>query len=533
MTAAALDFWSDTPAAPVQMPSARPAPSAAYMRGEAMPLFVRWQPALREASDDVKAAWRLSAARTVDSMHNSGFLSGAVEQSAASVCGNGLALNAKPNAAALGWTQDEANIWASGVETRFSIWAEDPRSCDAGARFAFGQQLVQAYRHWMATGEILATLPFFRHEGSSSFTKLKLLPAWRLSERSDGNDLVMGVRLGAGGAPRAYLIKVKTAFGGETEVETRATDSLGRPIVVHVFDGEPDQVRGISPFTSVLKVMRQFDQLADATLTTALIQTIFAAMFKSPAPEAEALAAMQSGAEQADAVSLQQLLTDKAQWYKATDMNLGIHGKVLHGFPGDELQFFRSEHPNANYESFARFLLRECSRAAAMTAEEFTGDYRGATFTSNKMATTVVWPRVLYRRRHIVAPLAQRVYEAWLEEDIEAGRTPFPGGVMGFLENRAAAAQAFWRGPTKPHPDDEKLAKAAEIKQRIGLPDSLVFEEYGIDPDDAYEEAKREQDRREALGLKSRAEAANGQAPDDDDDPDRKDREDMQTQGDV
>jgi phage terminase large subunit GpA-like protein len=54
MTAAALDIWSDTPA-PVHLPSSRPAPVAAYMRGEQLPLFFRWNPALRVASDDVRA----------------------------------------------------------------------------------------------------------------------------------------------------------------------------------------------------------------------------------------------------------------------------------------------------------------------------------------------------------------------------------------------------------------------------------------------------------------------------------------------
>jgi capsid protein len=72
----------------------------------------------------------------------------------------------------------------------------------------------------------------------------------------------------------------------------RRRDSAGRPIVVHIFDGEPDQVRGITPFVSILKVARQFDQLADATLTAALIQTIFAAMFKSNSGGEDALDAM-------------------------------------------------------------------------------------------------------------------------------------------------------------------------------------------------------------------------------------------------
>jgi capsid protein len=245
-------------------------------------------------------------------------------------------------------------------------------------------------------------------------------------------------------------------------------------------------------------VTRQFDQLADATLTTTLIQTVFAAMFKSNAGSEEALAALTSDAEQKDFVKLQEA---RADWYNKADIDLTTHGKVLHGFPGDELQFFRSEHPNGTYEPFAKFLLRECSRAAALTYEEFTGDWAGATFSSSKMGVATNWPRILYRRNNLVAPLAQNVLEAFVEEDIEIGGTPFPGGVDGFIENREAACQAFWRGPSMPQADELKTAMAAQIMAEIGLPKSIAYQAYGVDPDDAADERAREQDYEKSLGL--------------------------------
>ncbi len=174
---------------------------------------------------------------------------------------------------------------------------------------------------------------------------------------------------------------------------------------------------------------------------------------------------------------------------------------VLHGFPGDELQFFSSKTPNAAYEPFAKFLLREMSRAAAVTYEEFTGDWAGATFSSSKMGVTTNWPRILYRRRNIVSPLAQMLYEAWLEEDIELGGTPFPDGIDGFLANRESACQAFWRGPSMPQADELKTAMAAQIMCEIGLPKSIAYRPFGIDPDDAADERARERDYEQDLDL--------------------------------
>jgi lambda family phage portal protein len=479
-----------------------------YMRGEGMPLFFHWHPALREANDDVRAAWRLATARTVNVIQNSGWFAGAAEQSAAHVVGKGLELHAKPNAAALGWTQKQANDWARGVEARFSVWAGDPRACDAGARFKFGQLLWQAYKHWMATGEVLATFPYSDRPGSQWRTKLRVLPAWRLSLRSLMPLLINGVRIKDrdSWAPEKYLIWRLTNYGTREEVEIPAYDEEGRPQVAHIFDGEPDQVRGISPWVPVLKVTRQFDQLADATLSAALIQAIYAAVFTSDAPSEDVLEGLQSQAEQNQA-HFAELLTAKVGWYRKADINLGVNGKILHGFPGDKFDFKRSEHPNATYEPFARFLLREASRVAALTYPEFTGDYTGETFSSAKMGTTAIWPRILYRREHIVAPLAQRAYEAWLEEDIEQGGTEFPGGVVAFIANRAAASQATWRGPAKPQPDDLKIANALQKLQELGVPDTVLFGELGGDIDTWYALRKREQDLREEMGLKERTKA--------------------------
>ncbi len=518
---------------PAGLPS-RPTVSSHFMHdmhNRESPHLFRWHPALRDASDDVRAVWRLATARTVDQFQNSGWLSGAADQSTSQVVGaEGLQLNAKPNAKALGWTQDVANEWARAVEARFSVYSECALACDATSRSWFGQLLAQAYRHWMATGEILATIPLISRPGSSWRTKLKLLPAWRMSDRTELASLKQGVRVDPFGSPVGYILRVMTKYGSLVEQEFPARDAYGRPMVVHIFDGEPEQVRGITPFVSVLKVAKQFDQLADATLTAALIQTIFAAMFKTNVGSEDALDALKSTAEQKEFLNLQ---AERAKWYNRADINLSENGKILHGFPGDELQFFRSEHPNGTYEPFAKFLLRECSRAAAVTYEEFTGDWAGATFSSAKMGIATNWPRILYRRRNIVAPLAQRVFEAWLEEDIENGDTPFPGGVDGFLENREAACQAFWRGPTMPQADELKAALAAKLELEIGLPKSVVYRKYGVDPEDAADERRRERDYEGDLGpgtvfaspadMKA-ALAMTGDAPDKDNPPDSSDK---------
>jgi lambda family phage portal protein len=500
------------PARGIAMPlgggSVRPAPSAAFMRGGHGPTFANWMPSLREASDDVKAAWRIGTARAVDAMQNSGWLAGAVDQSAASVCGTGLKLSLQPDMSFLNWDEDQTSEWARLVERRYELWANNPRACDIRGQSTVGQLGTYAYRHWMASGEIVATLPWFKHEGSQFGTKLALKPAWQLSDRSDEmNGLCQGVRLNKVGAPTSYLFNVKTPIGGKIEVEVKAFDGAGRPLAMHVFDGGPGQVRGITPFISVLKVGRQFDQLADATLTAAIVQALFAAIVKTAAKPEDALAMLQvadEGTNPPPEADIGLLVEQKAKWYDKTDINLGIAGRIAHMFPGDELQFLRSEHPNSTYEAFSRLLLRELRAPLAMTYEEFSGDWTGATYSSIRMSNAMNWPRVMYRRNNIVGRFHQIGLEAWMEEDIEAGGTELPGGVETFLANKDSICRAVWRGPPKPQADDVKAAVAHKTYKEMGnMTDAMICADLGIDEDDLYEQLVREKRRRENLGLPS------------------------------
>jgi hypothetical protein len=112
---------------------AKPGVSSQYMKGNASPFFFNWRPSLRDARDDVREAYMTAAARAIDAIHNSGWLTGAINQSIASTMGDGLRLASKPDAKALGWTQDEADV-GRRRRTRFEAWANCPMECDAARR---------------------------------------------------------------------------------------------------------------------------------------------------------------------------------------------------------------------------------------------------------------------------------------------------------------------------------------------------------------------------------------------------------------
>ncbi|MBN9022209.1 MAG: phage portal protein [Rhizobiales bacterium] len=189
-------------------------------------------------------------------------------------------------------------------------------------------------------------------------------------------------------------------------------------------------------------------------------------------------------------------------WYDTATINLGINGRIAHLFPGQKLELHRAQHPHSDYRDFAAHLLRELARCMGLTYESATADYTNATYSSVRMATGEIFQITLYRRAHVIAPLCNAVYEAWLEEEIARGGIPFPGGLTGFLANRAAASRAIWRGAPKPQADDLKTAKAHEIWCRLGvMTDAAIAEDLGYDIEDVYAQRAREKAMRETYGL--------------------------------
>ncbi len=495
-------------------PSTRPAPGAAFMRGgqsdiatgQVSPFFIGWQPSLRSARDDVRHAWTDATARAIDAAQNSGWIAGAVEQAVVSTIGSGLTLAAKPDALALGWDAKQASEWAKMVERRFALWAGSPRACDAQARMSIGQMTATAFRHWLATGEIVATLPLIRREPGAPSTKAMLVESWRLTQETNTQDrMIQGVRMDGFGAPVGYRIRQDEALSGRIEiVDVAARARSGRPAVVHVFDGMPGQVRGISTMTPALKVVRQFDQLSDATLTAALIQAIFAATLESDAPTADVLKGLQDEVEQgfAQGGTVPNYIEARKSFYDGARIDLGRFGKIATLFAGDKLKFNKSEHPNSTYEAFARFLLREVARCLGLTFEQATGDYFGASYATINQATAEIWQVVLYRRQVIGARFTQPIYEAWLDEEIASGAMPYPGGYPAFLAQRGFAVMATWRGGKRPSGDPWKDAKAVAAMKEAGLmTDEQAFAERGEDWEEQYEQLARERDERRRLGL--------------------------------
>jgi lambda family phage portal protein len=446
-------------------------PKSAYF-SQGQRILFGWNPLANRASDDVRTSGYTATARSLDALHNSGFLSGAVDVLCGLMVGDGLQLAANPDAETLGWDEQTAARISRQIERRWKTWSNNPIECDAAGRQTVGQMNYQQVRTWFGHGEHLATLEAFSREGAQTKTKVNVLDPISLPRETWRVKTDQGILCDSYGFPLEYTFKIKEhAWEIEREKVVPARGKYGRQNVIHVFDGAPGQRRGITPLAPALRRLRQYDQLSEATLMAALIQTIFAATVKSEMPTERIFEALQSinEGEPVKDSQLGQYMNQAQEWYRNSSLDIEEHGKIAHLFPNEELNFHRAETPNATYEPFSKTLLREIARCLPCTFETFSADYTGATYSSVRIGTSEHWPINLYRRKHIAAPFAQAIYTAWLEEEILAERQEWPGGIWAFYENKAASTRASWRGPARPTADDLKSANAAVARLEHGL----------------------------------------------------------------
>jgi lambda family phage portal protein len=484
-------------------PAVKPTVGAQYMKGGTSPFFFNWRPALRDSRDDAREAYMIAAARAIDAIQNSGWLTGAVNQAIGATVGDGLRLASKPDAKAIGMTQSQADDWSKDVEAKHKLWANSPIECDARATMTVADMEGAVLKSYFSHGETVGLLPLVNRPGATTRTKVKLLPAHKLMQDSNGFRQYQGITTDGWGMPVSYRFSLRMREMYEEIVDVRARDRLGRQQVIHVFDGEIEQMRGVTPLAPALRVCRQYDQLSDATLTASLIQAIFAATIESEAPTDAVLQALQDEDEQGvGGGNMDALLAAKGGWYDGTKIDLGRAGKIAHLFPGEKLIFNGSKTPNSTYEAFAKFLMREIARCLGLSFETLTGDYTAATYSSVRMSTSELWPLTVRRRAKIPARFRQLVFEAWLEEQIETGIIPFPGGLHGFIANRAAACNAEWKGPPKPQADDLKTAKAHQTYRSMGvITDEQICNDLGTDVEDVYRQRAHEKTLREKYEL--------------------------------
>jgi lambda family phage portal protein len=371
------------------------------------------------------------------------------------------------------------------------------------------EMLDAVVRTYLAYGEAFGVLDYLtirerRPYGLLTGTKVRLVAPHRLPRITrEFEGLEGGIFQDARGRALAYRFRTRES-GLDMDQDIKASD------VIHVMDRglNPSSSRGISVIAPALKVLAQYDQLADATLATALMQTIFAATIKSPAPSEEAFQAIQTlrdidppvgyegdwakhvGGIAEDLIDVWGVRLDAL---KEKGISMSDPARINHLGPDEVFEMHTASTPGSQYLPFSQNLQREMARCLGITFESFSMDHSDANYSSVRMAVSTMWPITIRRRERIAAPFAQALYENWLEEGIAEARIPLKGGYQAFLANKQKVVWAEWRGPEMPTADPYKDALADKLKLETGATTlQRIYAAKGQDWEEELEQAGKE-----------------------------------------
>ncbi|MCW2284904.1 lambda family phage portal protein [Rhodoblastus acidophilus] len=378
--------------------------------------------------------------------------------------GTGLTLSSKPDAQALGISDEAARALSHAIETKWAAWINSPIECDYVGRFDGHQIAAAAYRAYLLNGETLATLEWARVPGATTRTKVNLLDNRQLDTTitriEDGRKVLSGVAFNDRGQIAGFYLRSLPL--GNTVVAPMAQfvparTSWGRVRVAHIFElRDPRQVRGLSPLIAALTPAQEKESLGEFTLANAMLQTQFALTVESDLPPQHAFGSLEVN----DAMSIiDGFVKLREERYSQAKIQ-PQPGVVNHLAPGDKLKFNKVENPHQTFDAFDKSLTRKAARAAGLAYEQVSGDFASTSFSASRMAMEAPHRINMKRRRNILERFYRIMFEAWAEEMFETGQIETPEGAPPFWQAREAYCAGKFLGIGRFEPDPKKAVEA-------------------------------------------------------------------------
>jgi len=486
----------------------RPMMSNAYRGARTGRELGTWNPPLRSADADLLPAINKLMARSNDLSRNYAQISGAIQIQLDNIVGSGLRLSAKPDYKLLNKSADWAAEWSRDTEQKFRNWADNP-ACyiDASRRLTFGGMIGLGYRHFLTSGEILASSEWINNPNSNISTAIQMIDPARLSnpyEKMDNTHLKKGVYLNNYTAPIGYSIREAMesdaiyGTGSYKWKKVQKQTAWGRAQIIHIFEQErAGQTRGKSGLASVIAKSKMLERFQDASLESAIINSMFSATIKTDFNYSQVAEILGS---QSDAFELSdKILAQKADFY-SDKLSLDGGARVTHLLPNEELDLKSPQNPGPNFAEFEKSTLKNLAAGLNITYEQLARDYSDTNYSGARAGLMESWKFFTTKRHLIAGRFATEIYLLWLEEAISSGLVDHPYGssTKTLGKEKWAVGRCQWIGPGKGHIDPLKESRADQLEMQMG---TKTLENACAERGQDWEEVMEQQEREELRKL--------------------------------
>lgn len=454
-----------------------------------------WNPMPRDAHADTLHLLPSQRGASRELARTSPIAVGAINTNIDRVVGTGLALNAMPNMAVLGWSAEQMLEWKAHTEREFSLWADSAES-DIEQTLNFYQQQALVLRGTLESGDLFTLLPDGQRTATQPYAlRLQLLEADRVGNplgQMDTATIAGGIRLGPQGAPEAchvydrhpgsrLLARGSSLYAGQW-YDYVGSRSRRRRVLHHFRKLRPGMPRGVPYLAPIIDCIKQIARYTDAEIMAAVITAYLTVFIETPTGNA-APVFDGSSAPNAD-----------------MDVALGM-GSVVGLAPGEKPHMINPGRPNPNFEPFILAVIKQMGMALGLPYELLVKQFNSS-YSASKAALLDAWVYFRSVRFWLALSFCQPVYETWLTEAVAIGRVSAPGFFADPLL-RWAYTRAAWPGDSMGsiNPKDEVAAYTAAIDARLMTRERAEWELFGSSWSDTYVQKLTEYQRLARDGM--------------------------------
>lgn len=371
------------------------------------------------------------------------------------------------------------------INARWRAWANTPSVCDFDGLLTFGGMESLAFRSMVEGGESLVVLKRVERQSAVDPVTGKLVevPPIQLQilegdfiasnretgVQSDGTRIIQGIVFDKDGKRISYkLFKQHPGSFNVTPISSSLAFDIPASEVAHIYRLErAGQIRGVPWTSSVIIKMRDLDEYSDANLVRQKVAAMWVAFVK-------------------DNDGLDEALTEVEKEELGEKMEPGVIEFLP---PGKDITFAKPPGVE-NYEEFTSVELHAIASGLGCTFEMLTGNLKGVNFSSGRMGFLEFQRNVDTWRAHIMRPMfLTRTTGWWL-------------GGLSLLGLKTSDVRRVFTPPRREMIDPTKEVPANKTAVRTGFKTlSEVIRESGKDPEEHFEELKKDTEMLDKLGL--------------------------------
>lgn len=365
------------------------------------------------------------------------------------------------------------------IEALWELWCR-PENCDITGQQTFYEMQAMLLRRKIVDGEIFlkkvtdknAAIPF-----KLQLVKSDLLDNYLLYAPKSNRVIRSGIELNEYLKPVAYWIK-KKSLDGYIEYDP---DRVPADQIIHLWNKvQPDQIRGMSDLTPIIKRIKDTADYLDAETVAAKIAACFSVFITT-----------EFGA---GAIGRQPVKRDK----EGKPLKSIRPGMVKYLNPGEKVETANPTRSITSAKDFIAVQERLAGSGLGLSYEMMSRDFQKASFSSARQGALedrkTFEPMQIFMASHLCQP----VYEEFLDAAVLSGRLMIPD----YWQRREEYQKVQWVAPGWSWIDPEKEVDA-DIKaiQNGGKTMAQWCAERGYDWREQLEQMALEKQTAESLGL--------------------------------